>query len=635
VNQRSKIKILTFIATFIFSTIALTYSVQNAPIIPQQTIIVDITGNGDYTSIQDAINHAASTNIIKIKPGVYQENTISINKKIKLTGEDINSTIINCSGNPGIFISSSYVDIAKIQIINSRDYAISIPPTSNGCTISSCDIFEINKGNGIDIISSYNTISQCNIYGTEQSAQGIKIQGSYNTIDSCTLKQLTNGILILLEANNNKIINCNIFDNENAVDIRLNSNNNLISNCNIYSNRQGIKIWQNSKNNSVYINNIFKNDNNAIDENTNNWDNGKQGNYWDNYIGIDQNNDNIGDSAYFISGENQDNYPLITSLLPDVITSPDNLRCTTSPSDQTPTFTWNPVLYSKDIKGYYVKIDDNLETFIGDTTSWTSPDKISNGTYVFYIRAIGADNITSKYATFIFSIDTSLEDSDNDGLTEIEETKLGSNPNDKSDVMKIYLNEKLYYLVDINQDESFDIIYNQATKTKTTLEKKGVNYLIDQNGDGNWEYIYNTMVGSIKPYKEETQIYIWIILILTILGIISTSIWYYIKNIRIKSKYQIYKKYSKSIERPTIRKTLPEVIITDKRYKPEILGEAKTLLKLIQQDVIVYLDKLQEIEEQIGGNYPEIEKNEIYNENKKLEDVESEIDKILSEKSKK
>lgn len=616
------------------------YIVQSTPTIPQQIITVDITGNGDYTSIQDAINHATPTNIIKIKSGLYQEHTISINKKIKLIGDDINSTIINCSGNPGISIDSSYVDIAKIQIINTLDYAIYIPPTSNGCTISFCDIFEITKGNGIDVISSYNTISQCNFYGTEQSAQGIKIQGSYNTVDSCTLQHLTNGILILLESNNNKIVNCNIFDNENAVDIRLNSNNNLISNCNIYSNSQGIKIWQNSKNNSIYLNNIFKNDNNAIDENTNNWDNGKQGNYWENYHGIDQNNDNIGDTPYLISGKNQDNFPLLTSLLPDVITAPENLRCTTSQSDQTPTFAWNPVLYSKDIKGYYIKIDDNLETFIGDSTSWTSTDEVSNGTHVFYIRAIGADNITSKYVTIFFSIDTSLADSDNDDLTDIEETELGSNPNDKSDVMKIYLDEKLYYLVDINQDVLFDIIYNQATKTKTALEIKGVNYLIDQNGDGNWDYIYNTMIGSITPYKEGILSYIWIILILAAIGIISTIIWYYIKNIRIKSKYQRYKEYAKYIKQLGIKKALWKVPTIDKRYKPEIIGETKTLLKLIQQDVTVYLDELQEIEEQIGGIHPEIEKNIIYHEikkseNKKLEDVESEIDKILSEKSKK
>lgn len=641
-NKKFSIKLLAFIATFIFLSPTLSYTVQSAPSIPQQIITVDINGNGDYVSIQDAISHATPTNIIKIKPGLYQEHTISVNKKIQLIGEDVNSTIINCSGNPGIIISSSYVDIANIQIINTLDYAIYVPQTSNGCTISFCDISKITKGNGIDIMSSYNTISHCNFYGTEQSAQGIKIQGSYNIVDDCMLQHLTNGILILLGANNNKVLNCNIFDNENAVDIRLNSNSNLIANCNIYSNLQGIKIWQNSNDNSIYLNNIFKNDNDASDEKTNDWDNGKQGNYWGTYQGSDENNDNIGDTPYLISGQSQDNFPLMTPLLPDVVVAPNNIRRTTSASDQTPTFAWNPVLYSKGTKGYYVKIDDSLETFIGDTTSWTSPDEFSNGTHVFYVRAVGADDASSKYAIIAFSIDTSLADSDNDGLTDVEETKLGSNPNDESDVMKIYPGGKLYYLVDINQDGSFDVLYNQVTKTKTVLETKGVNYLIDQNGDGTWDYVYNTMDGSISLYKEETPIYIWIILILIALAIISAIALYYIRNIRSKLKYPRYEEYKKPerpVEVPTIKRLMPGVT-TDRRYTPEMIDEAKTLLKLIQQDVTVYLDKLQEIEEQIGGTYPEIEKEETYQETKKseikdMEDIESEVDKLLSEISKK
>jgi hypothetical protein len=87
-----------------------------------------------------------------------------------------------------------------------------------------------------------------------------------------------------------------------------------------------------------------------------------------------------------------------------------------------------------------------------------------------------------------------------------------------------------------------------------------------------------------------------------------------------------------------IKRPMPGVT-TDRRYTPEMIDEAKTLLKLIQQDVTVYLDKLQEIEEQIGGTYPEIEKEETYPETKKseiekVEDVESQVDRLLSDLSK-
>jgi hypothetical protein len=150
------------------------------------------------------------------------------------------------------------------------------------------------------------------------------------------------------------------------------------------------------------------------------------------------------------------------------------------------------------------------------------------------------------------------------------------------------------------------------------------------------------MDGSISLYKEETPIYIWIILILVVIGIISTVIWYYIRNIRTKLKYSRYEEYKKPerrIEVPTIKRPM-QGVTTDRRHTPEMINEAKTLLKLIQQDVTVYLDKLQEIEEQIGGTCPEIEKDTIYQETKKseikdMEDIESEVDKLLSDLSKK
>jgi nitrous oxidase accessory protein NosD len=621
----------------------ISHTVQSVPPVSKQIITVDITGNGDYISIKDAIANAKPADIIKIKPGLYRENTISINKKIELIGDDVDTTIIDCSGNPGIAINISYVDISNLQIINTLDYAISILRGNDGCTVSFCDTTSIDTGEGIDISSSYNTISHSNFHGYDRVGSGIKIQGTYNSVDDCVIHHFSAGILILFWAKNNKIVNCNIFDTENAVDIRIGSSNNLVTNCNLYSNKQGINIWQNSNNNSIYLNNIFKNDKDAIDENSNKWDNGKQGNYWDKYRGLDENNDSIGDTPYSISEQSEDHFPLMTPLLPDVVMAPDNLMHMTSVADQNPTFTWNPVLYSKGINGYYVKIDNNPETFIGDTTIWTSPNKISNGTHVFYVRTEGVDHTSSIYATIEFSIDTSLTDSDNDGLPDIEETKLGSNSNDKSDAKKIYPGGKPYYLVDINKDGSFDILYNQATKTAIAIEKKGVNYLLDQNGDGTWDYVYNAMGGSISTYEEKAPIDIWILLILVTISIISVIVWYYIKNIKGRAEYRKYKEYEK-LEKPTelqkIRKSLPEISATDRRYTPEMIDETRTLLKLIQQDVSIYMDKLQQIEEQIGKTYPEKEKEKIYQETKKseikkLENVESEVDRLLSNLSKK
>ena len=63
------------------------------------------------------------------------------------------------------------------------------------------------------------------------------------------------------------------------------------------------------------------------------WDNGKEGNYWDNYAGLDNNRDGIGDTPYIVEGTKwddnadglvgfvygQDKYPLIAPFDIDIV----------------------------------------------------------------------------------------------------------------------------------------------------------------------------------------------------------------------------------------------------------------------------------------------------------------------------
>jgi nitrous oxidase accessory protein len=451
------------------------YTARSILPVPQQIIIVDSTGNGNYTSIQDAITHASTTDIIQIQPGTYYENTITIDKKIDIIGTDTNTCIINCNENQGFIIQSSFVTISHLQITNTRDSAIWIQPGYNGCTISSCDISGVSNGNGIDILSSYNTISHCNIEGVTQTGQALKIQGNYNTINDSTLQHFSNGILIIAQSTYNKIMNCNIFDNENAIDIRMNSNNNVITNCNIYSNLQGIKIWQNSNNNTAYLNNIFKNDKHAIDETTNQWDNGSQGNYWDIYQGIDANQDNIGDSPFIISDKSADRFPSMTMLLPDIVVPPTDIKQTTSTADPAPTFTWNPAIYSKGITEYIIKIDTSQEISI-ETSTWTSPTNLTNGVHLFVIRAIGSDGQNSASRSFTFMIDTNFNDLDHDGWSDEEELLYGTDPNNPENYPLDTDGDHLPDSVDTDDDndgysDELELSYGTDQKDKNSYPK--------------------------------------------------------------------------------------------------------------------------------------------------------------------
>lgn len=215
-----------------------------------KTLYVGGTSNGNFTYIQDAINNSTNGDVIFVYNGVYHENII-INKSINLIGENRNNTIIDGKENPEIIkLNSSYVNITNIKIQN---------------------------GTFCGILIEYSI--DCNIYQN-------------------LIKNILNGINIVLSNN------INIF-------------NNTISNCSGI----GIKILEfkglnNSVNcsekNTIYHNNFINNSIDAYDECNNIWFYDKEGNYWDKYIGLDKNNNGIGDEPYkILGGDNSDGYPLM------------------------------------------------------------------------------------------------------------------------------------------------------------------------------------------------------------------------------------------------------------------------------------------------------------------------------------
>jgi hypothetical protein len=476
------VRILTFAFVLLFIFPSLSLTVQSIPPITQDTIIVDITGNGDFTSIKEAIGYADVTDIIEIRKGIYNEHSIVIREKIEIIGEDPNNTIINCSKNIAFTLKSSFVDIRNIQIINTEEFAIVVEPDNKGCTISNVIIDTNYRGIAIDLRSSYNKIINCKLYGLGTSKQGVKINGLYNLVENCDIQNFGNGIQASVGSNYNEIKNCNIINNENAIDFRVRSNHNIITGCNIFSNLQSVKIWQNSNYNQVYLNNFWKNDVDAIDESNNSWDNSKDGNYWDKYQGKDNNGDGIGDTPYTISVGNIDRFPRVSMILPDVIIHPTNVRQTSSKSDTTPSFSWNPSVYNKGIKGYHVKIDTYQVTFIGDVTSWTSYTPLSDGVHTFYIKGEGSDGTFSNYSIISFSIDTTIIDSDNDGWSDTEEEQYGTDSNNSDHYP---LDTDFDHIPDsVDSDDDNDGYSDEMELSYQTSTTDSINYPTDTDHDG-------------------------------------------------------------------------------------------------------------------------------------------------------
>jgi hypothetical protein len=90
---------------------------------------------------------------------------------------------------------------------------------------------------------------------------------------------------------------------------------NTISGNTFFKNNIGIQIGDIERSTLIYHNNFFQNNLHAIDQYENSmWYDSdiKQGNFWDDYTGIDSNGDGIGDTPYEIPGNHtKDYYPLI------------------------------------------------------------------------------------------------------------------------------------------------------------------------------------------------------------------------------------------------------------------------------------------------------------------------------------
>ena len=210
--------------------------------------------------------------------------------------------------------------------------------SSNNNTVSG-NTANINRDYGIRMnLGDNNTISGNTANNNGYYGIYISDYSGYNTIEGNTANNNSDHGIYLLHSDSNNIVSENTANNNGDYGIELHySDNNVVLRNDAHNNRAGIMLYDSNENeilrntcsnnweggilvysdsasNIISKNNFTNNYRHAKDVGYGNqWDNGSIGNYWDNYTGVDTDDDGIGDSPYtyiFGSAGSQDNYPI-------------------------------------------------------------------------------------------------------------------------------------------------------------------------------------------------------------------------------------------------------------------------------------------------------------------------------------
>lgn len=298
----------------------------------------------DYPTISEALTNALDGSTVFVREGTYTEETLSISKTVTLRGEDANATIIH---NPSViqpwdmslspFPPSRAIAIqvnannVKISGFSITGNAIPINILADGAQIVSNIIDSIEIEGNNNIISQNRIKTYVNCHGSYNSfmgnpligggSDGVLIDGDHNVVYNNNLKDCS----IELYGDSNVIAK-----NSGYFSLTLISSSNNIVYGNRFSGDLGLsgfnnKFYENeistisiSTGGSLYANNNSFYENNILGHNSFLgrfpalwvqskepgllvWDNGKVGNYWKSYQGVDGDGDGVGDLPYNVT----------------------------------------------------------------------------------------------------------------------------------------------------------------------------------------------------------------------------------------------------------------------------------------------------------------------------------------------
>jgi len=319
----------------------------------------------------------------------------------------VGNTIYGNAQGTGIVLVDSDYNTIEMNFVENGWHGFFFEGSNNNAILRNTATKNVHYGIVLNYGSTLNDISE-NILKNQNGANGIIIldRGNNNIITGNTIEDNPrHGISLwdssFNEFSGNMVRNNTLygFDIQNCFD-------SIFSDNIVTDNDIGINVDSLSSDNLFYENYFIGNGIHANDYGTNNdWNSTSIGNYWDDYAGVDANDDGIGDTPYIVPGTagSQDNFPIwedgddIAPVITIIFPLPDSVFGLDAPNYQITIDELNLVTiwYTLDGGGTNYTITDLTGTF--NHLAW---EALSEGslTIRFYASDIGG-NIGSAAVT--------------------------------------------------------------------------------------------------------------------------------------------------------------------------------------------------------------------------------------------
>ncbi len=338
-----------FFGAGVFPAAIGSYTTNTTRLSLMDTIQVDNEGDGDYETIQEAVNNANEGDLIEVYSGTYEENVV-INTQVTLQGIDeelgsggesgkpvvdggssgnvidvqadgviITGLVIQNSGKDGNINSGVYcryystVELADC-VLQENLNGLLFRDESDGHSIHD-NRFLNNAKNSVWLKGSADSVIDNNVvkFSGESGIHLWEVSGAEVTNNVVTDASI-NG-LYLEEAMGCTVEGNSFFNSTKGARLEASDDNLFTVNTFQGNSEHGVYIWDGSSENLFYLNNFLENDVHAYDPFSylnNEWNAvyPTGGNYWDDYEGVDEDPvDGIGDSPYDVPAQSIDYYP--------------------------------------------------------------------------------------------------------------------------------------------------------------------------------------------------------------------------------------------------------------------------------------------------------------------------------------